>query len=396
MKKLFLAAIALLAFCVPANNTIWKRFFSRHTPIVQEQLAPEWQRLRDQYEAFVRRSMSDEAIPGVAVAIVKGDTPVLLKGFGVKQAKTSDSVSVHTVFRLASLSKGFAPVLASILKQEEKLDWDDRIIDYVPDFEVNSKEHTQNMSIRHILSHTSGLPRHAYSNLLNQGWYYDEILPKLKRVKPTHPLGVYYNYQNVVYSLIGDVIKEATDTSYAELLEKRIFEPAGMYDATATFDGILETPNVALPHWYFRGKGYDAIEIARNYYEVIPAAGVNASIADMACWLQVLMGNRPDIISQEQLDDIFQPHVEVNLREMRDWNGSLRRAWYALGWRVLDMHDRTIIYHGGFVNGYRTEIAFDPKDKVGIVVLSNAMSNFIGQSAPHFFDLYREMMKDPS
>lgn len=83
---------------------------------------------------------------------------------------------------------------------------------------------------------------------------------------------------------------------------------------------------------------------------------------------------------------VFKPQIYVNPREMRDWNGQLRSAWYALGWRVLHVGNRNLIYHGGFVNGFRTEIAFDRKEKVGIVVLSNAVSSFIGDSMPHFLN----------
>ncbi|MBK7637347.1 MAG: serine hydrolase [Saprospiraceae bacterium] len=119
---------------------------------------------------------------------------------------------------------------------------------------------------------------------------------------------------------------------------------------------------------------------------MIPAAG-SMPVLLMAKWLQVLMGNRPDDYHPAELEDVFNPEIGVNTHELRDWHG-MQRAWYAKGWRVLDFADKRLIYHGGFVNGFRTEIAFDPKEKVGIVVLSNAMSNFIGQSVQVFFDLY--------
>lgn len=392
LKKLLVLVIVLTAFYVPANNSLWLRITGNsgdaNKPAVS--IDPEWISLTHRYKRWVRHAMQREGVPGAAIAIVKDSTVMMLDGFGVKKVGTPDSVDVHTVFRLASLSKGFASVLTAQYVEEGCLNWDDKIKSHVPYFALRNRSHTDNMTIRHVLSHTTGLPRHTFSNLLNQGAYYDEIFSKLREVRIPHRLGTRYNYQNVVYSLVGDVIYAATDKSYARLLGERIFEPAGMKDASATFEAMLETPNIAHPHDLQRNGRYETAEVLRNYYEVIPAAGVNASISDMAQWLQVLMGNRPDVISEAALAQIFTPQVEVNLLEMRDWQG-LQRAWYGLGWRILDFDHKMLVYHGGFVNGYRTEIAFDPRDKVGIVVLSNGVSNFIGDSVEQFFNMYEEM-----
>ncbi len=390
LKKFFVLAIAVVAFSVPANNSLWKNallLLSKRSQPEAPGLPPAWQALAEQYENWVNEAMTVEKVPGAAVAIVKDTTVVLLRGFGVKQAGTTDSVDIHTVFRLASLSKGFAPVLAAQFVKDSTINWDQRIVDHVSYFALRTREHTEKTTIRHVLSHTTGLPRHTYSHLLNAGVSYDEIFPKLKLVKPTHPVGTYYAYQNVVYSLVGDVLRAATGRSYARLLNERIFTPAGMEDASATYEGIMRSPNVAKPHNIMKGGGYQTMSILPNYYEVIPAAGVNASISDMQKWLQVLLGNRPDIITPEQLQEIFTPQIAVNLKEMRDWPG-LQKAWYALGWRILDFEDKMLVYHGGFVNGFRTEIAFDPREKVGIVVLSNGVSQFISNSVGKFFELY--------
>jgi len=394
-KRLLSVSALVLSCCVLANNKVW--LVNWWQPAMQENPAPQldakWQYISDRYESYVRGAMRAENIPGAAVAIIQDSTIVMAKGFGVKStAERQDSVDAHTVFRLASLSKGFAPILTAQFVREGCLTWDDRVRSYLPYFALRSEEQADKITLRHVLSHTTGLPRHAYSNLLNYGWYYEQIFPKLKEVKLYDKPGTRYNYQNVVYSVIGDVLHNATGKSYTRLLNERIFNPAGMDDASASYNGILSARNVARPHWYYKGQGYKPIPISRNYYEVIPAAGVNASITDMAQWLQVLVGNRPEVMTEEDLAEVFKPEIWVNMRELRQWNG-MQRAWYAKGWRVLDFPDKRLIYHGGFVNGFRTEIAFDPKEKVGIVVLSNAMSNFIGQSVQVFFDLYEAAQK---
>lgn len=388
-KRILSVSVLVLSCCVLANNKVWLASWWQRAKLQkhEKQLDPQLQYVADRYETYVRGAMRAEEIPGAAVAIVKDSTIVMLKGFGVKSTITQDSVDEHTVFRLASLSKGFAPILTAQFVRDSCLNWDDKVISYLPYFALRNKEQTNEISLRHVLSHTTGLPRHAYSNLLNSGWYYEQIFPKLKEVKLFGKPGERYAYQNVMYSVIGDVLHAATGKSYTRLLNERIFTPAHMDDASASYHGMLSSSDMAQPHWYYKGQGYKPIDISRNYYEVIPAAGVNASVSDMAQWLEVLMGNRPNIITPDELSEVFKPEVWVNTHEMRQWDG-MYRAWYAMGWRILDFPNKRLIYHGGFVNGYRSEIAFDPKEKIGVVVLSNAMSNFIGQSVQVFFDIY--------
>ncbi|NUO00335.1 MAG: beta-lactamase family protein [Saprospiraceae bacterium] len=356
---------------------------------VSEITDPGFRRIVEEYEAYVEEALEKEGVPGAAVAIVKNGKIAYLRGFGLKQIGTKDSIDVHTVFRLASLSKGFAPVLTGLLVEDGTLHWDDPVIQYVPDFKLRDKKSTQILNLRHILSHTTGLPRHAYSNLLNDGLEYEQIVGKLKDVKLPYQVGKHHDYQNVAYSLIGDVIANSSGHTYNALMAERIFEPAGMKDASTGYNAMMRSSNVALPHGV-NNKGYFLMDISPRYYSASPAAGVNASIYDMAQWLRLLMGHHEEVIKPATLREIFTPQVAMPLREstLYQWR-PLERAWYALGWRVMERSDdKRLIYHGGFVNGYRGEVAFSVEDQIGIVVLSNAVSNFISESAPRFFDLY--------
>lgn len=347
------------------------------------------QPLINEFEAFVRMRMEQEGVPGAAIAIVKDTNIIYLKGFGLKERNAYDSVDVHTVFRLASLSKGFAPVLAATLVQEGKLHWDDRVIDYVPDFSLSTQEATQNLTLRNVLSHATGLPRHTYSNLLDAGLSYADIRPRLSKVRLIHPVGTTYDYQNVAYSLIGDAIEKVSGKTYQQLLRERILQPIGMRDASVSYEEMIKSDNVAIPHRYYRSGGYQPIEISPRYYTVGPAAGVNASAADMARWMLFLLHPRPDVLAPELLDQVFSPNVDMPERDLRSWQGLLQDAHYAMGWRVLNCGADQIVYHGGYVNSYRSEIALIRKDGLGIAVLTNAPSSFISNCLPFFFDMYQ-------
>src|SRR5690606_593683 len=148
--------------------------------------------------------------PGAAIAIVKDSSIVYLKGFGVREYGTTDSVDVHTVFRLASVSKCFASFLTGVMVEEGQIGWDDPIVRYFPAFELNSPEDTARVRVRNVLSHPTGLPFHAYTNLVAEGLPLRELLARLKEVPLATPVGATYSYPNVACSLVGEAIHRST------------------------------------------------------------------------------------------------------------------------------------------------------------------------------------------
>ncbi len=341
------------------------------------------------YDSFIRGSIDQEQFPGAAVVIVKDGAVIFSKGYGVKTLNTTDSVNTYTLFRLASLSKGFASVLAGILVEDGLFSWDDPVVKYLPDFRLRSKEYTEALTLRHVLSHTTGLPRQTYSNLIEAGNSYAQARNRLREVRPAHPPGTRYNYQNVAYSLIGDVAEKTTGRRFEDLLYRRIFMPLEMTNAGSGYGNyFIDTSNVAWPHRLIK-NAYTRIPVSPNYYEVAPAAGVNACAADMGNWLLFLLGHRPDVMSKETLDTLFSkqiavPLVETNFRAFP----KAAEAWYGLGWRGVLSNGRKVVYHGGYVNGFRSEIAFIPSEDIGIAVLTNAPSWFINSSVPRFLEMY--------
>ena len=343
-----------------------------------------------EYEQFALETMKETHQPGAAIAIVKGSEVLYLKGLGVKCAGTTDSVDIHTVFRIASVSKGFASMLAGILVQEKKMDWDDKVIKYLPDFAMKDTFRTHHLAIRNILSHTSGLPTHTFTNLIESRVPYEKLRENLRTIEPAAPLGKEYAYQNVVYSLIGDIIYKVTGKPYGDVLKEKVFNPLHMTDASTSFESLDHGSNVALPHYKRSDSTFYTFRNTPEYYTVLHAAGVNASISDMAKWLLALLGNNPDVISNATLNELFKPEVQVPRRRKYHffkWNG-IKETYYAMGWRVLNYGGETVIYHGGFVNGYRSEIGFCPSQNIGIVVLCNASGRLVNESVPVFFDRY--------
>ncbi len=341
------------------------------------------------YDEFVDTTLRKENAPGAAVVIVKGNEIVFMKGYGVRKAMTEDSVDVHTVFRLGSVSKGFASVLTGILVQDSVLSWNDSVLKYLPELPLKDTLNSRSLRICHVLSHTTGLPMHTFTNLLDDDVPYGDIVGQLNQVNMIATPGTVYSYQNVIYSTIADIVKSASGKTYKKLVKQRIFKPAGMNDASLSYEAMKNNDDVAYPHVRY-GKSYKPIHLNDRYYSVLPAAGVNASISDMADWLKVLLGERQDIINDSTLQTIYTPFIKTPIknRYRRYWKNHLDKLYYGMGWRIFEYHDQKIVYHGGYVSGYRAEIGFDPEKNVGICVLLNSTAPLANICVPSFFDLY--------
>ena len=163
-----------------------------------------------------------------------------------------------------------------------------------------------------------------------------------------------------------------------------------MNDASLSYDEIMQNGNIAHPHLR-RRKSWKEVPIKNTYYNVSPAGGINASISDMSKWMIALLGNRPDIISEQGLNNMYSPVVTAAFKN-RNYRlvGKIKSNFYALGWRVIYFPSDTLFYHGGYVNGFRSEVAIYPKDKIGICILANAPGDVTDDGIPIFLKQYLE------
>ncbi len=351
---------------------------------------PNLQALLEEYDRFFADSMRLTQTPGAAVVIVKDSQIVFMRGYGVRVAGGQDSVDANTVFRVGSLSKGFAGVLTGILAEEKVLDLNERVQKHFPQFTLRDPKQAARIRLWHLLSHTTGLPYHAFTHMIEDGHDIPTIVTKYFPKAPVSGKeGEFFSYQNAAFCAIEEVMRGATGKTYQQLLAEKIFLPAGMNTASCDYATICQNPNKALPN-FWTGHGWRTDNISQRYYNSVAAGGVNASIADMGEWLKLLLGHQPDIVADTTLDQVFRPVVKTG-RERRIFPRWIGRdeASYALGWRVLEHGGDTIIYHGGYVNGFKGEIAFNRRDGIGICVLFNANSELSGVCVPAFFERWR-------
>ena len=339
------------------------------------------------FEAVAQQLVAGGRIPGLAVAIVQNGRVLSARGYGVTDARNGEPVDAHTVFRLASLSKSFAGTVTGMLVNDGVLRWDSRLTDYVPDFRLSMPNAAQQVTVADLLSHRVGLTHNAYDRDLEGNADFHALTVKMASAPMTCAPGQCYAYQNVAFSLVGDVVFAATGQFYSEEVVRRIFKPLGMHDASYGLEGIEASARWAKPH-VRGGGGWVPLRPKPTYYRVAPAAGVNASISDMAQYLIAQTGHRPDVLPAPLLATLHSSLIETpgELRGASWRRTRLSSAGYALGWRVFDYAGHDLIFHGGAVQGYRGAMALLPDRDLGIAILWNSESALPSGLLPTIID----------
>lgn len=347
-----------------------------------------------QFEDYVREVIAPR-VPGAALAIVADGQVRVLSGFGSRAVGDSQPVTADTVFRLASVSKTFASGAAAIAVRDKLLSWDTTVQSKVPYVQFSNPNYGRQLTLKDILAQRSGLPKHTYTHLIEEHVPYLETLDRLKYVNFTCPPRKCYTYQNIVYSLSGDMIKAVSGKSYEAYTTEKLFRPLNMQTASFGLSAFDATPNKALPH-VWRSRGWKPTgSIDHNYYSVGPAAGVNASIRDMSQWILAQLGHKPDVLPAYLLNDMQQKITPNTLGDShyaeRD---DLSNTAYGLGWRIFDFEGyKNFAHHGGWVQGYRAEVVFNRQLQIGMAFLTNSETKLARNIIFKFLDFYKDDLK---
>jgi beta-lactamase class C len=387
--------LVLLALGFKFQSFVKEPMEIKKTEVVKEE--PEYNPLVEientvsQYDSIITSTIKQSGTVGAAVVITYKGKVALLKCFGVRKAGEKDPVDKNTIFRLASVSKSVTGVLAGILDDENVIDLDEKVVDYLPKFQLKNSESTNGIKVRHLLSHTSGLIPHAYDLMVEDHVPLEKIMERLNKVDITAAPGKLYGYQNVVYSIYGPIVSAKTHRSFNALLNEKVFVPFGMTDASTGYEAFKNDDNKAYPH-YNRGKNrYSPMRLNDRYYNTTPAAGVNASISDLGQFLIALNDKESELISEKARETVFTPQVKSLLKRtyFRSWD-RVQSKEYSIGWRIVGYKGRKVAYHGGYVLGYKAEIALCEEEEIGIAILSNSPNSLTSKSIPDFLNMLFE------
>lgn len=324
-------------------------------------------------DQYITEAMRSWEVPGLAIAIVKDDRIVLAKGYGVRKLGDPAPVNEHTLFAIGSASKAFTAASIAMLVDEGKLKWDDPAINYLPGFQLFDPYVTRELTVRDLLCHRSGLER---ADILWYGSAFsrEEILRRIRYLKPSWSFRSRFGYQNIMYLAAGQIVSAVSGKSWDDFVKERFFAPLGMNSSNTSVRDLARSENVATPHAKIEGK-VEPIPW-RNIDNIAPAGSINSSVADMAQWIRLNLNQGKfgdkQLISSGAIKEMQTPQTVIRLE------GIFEKLYpeahflsYGLGWFLQDYRGRKIVQHGGNIDGMSALVAMMPEERLGLVILTN-------------------------
>lgn len=358
--------------------------FAMQAPVSKSSapIATQQKWLKD-YSDTVLKEAKKFNIPGFAIVVVRKGEPAYFYHYGVTE-KGGNSVDLDTKFRLASVSKTFTATLIARQNSLKQLDWQTPLTSLTPEFKIDNYG-DKPILLRHIIGQSAGFMPNAYDNLIEANYKRPRVLNELAKLDSICKPGYCYTYQNALFGILEEYYKTQS-SSYSEQLTNNLFEPLKM-TATVGKEALEDSGNWAKPHAAMSRTRWREVKVKDDYYRFSPAAGINASIKDMEIWIRAMLLEYPEVVDANMISQMTQPRVQTrNELRRREWRKHLRTAHYGLGWRVYNFRGIKLNYHGGWVQGYRADVAFSPDLNTGIAILMNAESNMINTVSAKFWE----------
>lgn len=343
-------------------------------------------------DAAFEQAVSEWPVPGFAVVVIKDGEPVLMKGYGERELGSGEAVDENTLFAIASNSKAFTSAALAMLVEEGKLSWDDPVRKHLPYFELYDPYVSQEMRIRDLLSHRSGLGTFS-GDLLWYGTGYSarEVVERTRFVPQAGSFRASYGYSNLMFIAAGEVIAAVSGMPWAEFVETRILEPLGMSRTVTSTNGLAGMANVATPHKNFTDR-VEAIEWY-NWDAMAAAGGIISSVADMAHWLELQLGDgEKDGLRLFSEASTWTMRTVHNARAVsagsRASMPSTHFRGYGLGWSLNDYLGRLIVSHGGGYDGMFSRVVLVPEEDLAMAVFSNSMTSISTAVTNSILDAY--------
>jgi CubicO group peptidase (beta-lactamase class C family) len=341
---------------------------------------------------YIAQAMKTFDVPGVAVAIVKDGKVVLAKGYGVRRLGQPAPVDEHTLFGIGSNTKAFTTAALAILVDEGKIGWDDAVINHLQWFQLYDPYVTREFTIRDLLTHRSGMGLGAGDLMAfpPSDFTRDEILRRLRFIKPVSSFRSKYAYDNLLYLAAGQIILAVTGKQWDDFIRERIFQPVAMTDSNTTVTSFHPGGNFATPHSEVEGK-LQAIAPAK-IDNIAPAGAINSSASDMAKWINVQLnsGALPGtadkrLFSERTSKEMWSPQTILPVSDPPAPLAALQTnfADYGLGWVLREYRGHKLVGHTGGVPGFLSQVTLIPDLKLGVVVLTNQESGAMFSSVTY-------------
>jgi CubicO group peptidase (beta-lactamase class C family) len=325
-------------------------------------------------DGAVREALEAWKVPGAAVVIVRDDRALYLKGHGVREAGGKEAVTPDTLFPLGSCTKAFTTTAMAMLVDQKKMSWDDPVCKHVRFFRLSDPLANSQVTLRDLVTHRTGVGPH---DLLwyHARWSGEEAVRRVGLLPLDRPFRTTFQYQTTMFTAAGLAVAFASKTSWADFVEKQLFDPLGMKTAgcsTASFKSedrasghVLDDRGrvVVLPAWY-------------PLKDPEPAGSIHASARDLAPWLRFhlaggCLGNRR-LVSATALGETHTPQTVIPLEgETLILHPETKRMSYGMGWVIQDYKGHRLVSHTGVIDGFRVQITLVPRARLGVAILAN-------------------------
>jgi CubicO group peptidase (beta-lactamase class C family) len=345
-------------------------------------------------DKFIKEGIEKWQPPGLAVTVVKDGEIVFTKAYGVTNINTQEKVDTNTLFGCMSTTKAFVAAGLAMLVDDGKLNWQDKVIDYLPEFKLKDPYMTREINIVDLLTHRTGIGNTDYlwaqMNIPS-----DDILYKMREVDKTYSLRSSFIYQNIFYLAAGEVIEKITGKDWGEFLKERIYDPLGMVNTHATLGSIQHKDNKAEPHFTIDGKQIKVDNLVAD--DIGPAGSMWSSINDMGKWIQFLLNdgqfNGITLLSETNFKELFKTHQIVPSQSFYPTQQVTKPNFktYGLGWFQHDYKGKMVQFHTGSLPGLVAIAGMIPEDEVGVYVMGNLDHVELRHAIMYaVFDLYSE------
>jgi len=329
-------------------------------------------------DELIQNTLKTFDVPGMSVGIIKDGKIIYSKGFGVRSLTTKQPMDDTTLVGIASNSKGFTCTALAILADEGKLNWDDKVSKYIPEFQMYDPYVSQNVTIKDLVTHRAGLG-------LGQGdlMFFPEggnltvkdIVHNVRYLKPENPFRTTLDYNNIMFIVAGEVITRISGLSWADFIEQRIMKPVGMTSSFGSYNRAKAISNKIDAHAPVDGK---AIAVPHDWNETGNAAGgIMSNIKDMTIWAECLLNNfttkdGKKLVSDKNIQQLWSLQIPDGVAMKNPYDTNF--YGYGLGWFLSDVKGHKQIQHTGGLIGTVTQFTLIPDMKLGIVVLTNQQS----------------------
>lgn len=329
-------------------------------------------------DQLIQNTLKTFDVPGMSVGVIKDGKLLYAKGFGVASLTTKKPMDENTLVGIASNSKGFTVTALAMLADEGKLNWDDKVSKFIPEFKMNEAYPSQEVTIRDLVTHRAGLGLGAGDLMFfpeGGPLTVNDIVSRVKFLKPAYSFRDGMEYNNIMFIVAGEVIHRISGLEWADFIEQRIMKPVGMTASFGSYNRAKNITNKIDAHAPINGK---AVQVPHDWNETANAAGgIMSNIKDMTTWAEFLMNgfttkDGKKLVSDKQIQQIWelQRPISVALKNPYDTHF----YGYGMGWFLSDVKGHFQVQHTGGLIGTVTQFTLLPDIKLGIVVLTNQQS----------------------